>query len=396
VVFLHTFGCISHVKNVKPGLGKLEDRSTPMVFLGYGEGSKAYRLYDPAGGKVVVSRDIIFDEAAAWSWEEPATGEARGVIDIFTTERLVIHGDGDAGVEPVAGEPGSPAAEEAEPPSPAAFGGGGQAPLTTVQSPFQLSPVPASPVPAEQGTSSAAAAIEFTTPPSNISDFVDAFHNDEEVRFRRMDNVVGEAEASGLATRLFGDQELLLMSAEEPATFAVAEKDASWRKAMLEEMRSIEENRTWELVDPPAGCRPIGLKWVYKVKRDERGAIVKHKARLVARGFVQREGIDFEEVFAPVARMESVRLLLALTAAKDWCIHHLDVKPVFLNGDLAEVVFVNQAPGFIMKGAEHKVLRQRKALYGLWQAPRAWNAKLDATMGELGFVRCATEHALYT
>jgi hypothetical protein len=99
--------------------------------------------------------------------------------------------------------------------------------------------------------------------------------------------------------------------------FAVAKKDASWRRAMLEEMRSIEENRTWELVDPPAGCRPIGLKWVFKVKRDERGAIVKHKARLVARGFVQREGIDFEKVFAPVAQMESVRLLLALAAARD-------------------------------------------------------------------------------
>jgi hypothetical protein len=170
---------------------------------------------------------------------------------------------------------------------------------------------------AAQGTLSATGAIEFASPPSNISDFVDAFHDCEEVRLRRMDNVVGEAEAPGLASRLLDDPELLLMSAEEPAMFAVAKKDASWRRAMLEEMRSIEENRTWELVDPPAGCRPIGLKWVFKVKRDERGAIVKHKARLVARGFVQREGIDFEKVFAPVARMESVRLLLALAAARD-------------------------------------------------------------------------------
>ena len=81
---------------------------------------------------------------------------------------------------------------------------------------------------------------------------------------------------------------------------------------MLEEMKAIEENKTWELVDPPLGCHPIGLKWVYKVKRDEHGAIVKHKARLVARGFVQRMGIDFEEVLASVERMESVQLLLAL------------------------------------------------------------------------------------
>ena len=149
-------------------------------------------------------------------------------------------------------------------------------------------------------------------------------------------------------------------------------------------------------MDPPVGCRPIGLKWVYKVKRDERGAIVKYKARLVAHGFVQREGIDFEEVFALVACIESIQLLLALAAAKDWRVHHLDVKSAFLNGELAEMVFVRQPLGFAIKGAEHWVCRLRKALYRLRQAPRAWNTKLDATLGELGFTRCATEHVLYT
>ena len=104
---------------------------------------------------------------------------------------------------------------------------------------------------------------------------------------------------------------------------------------------------------------------MYKVKRDERSAIVKHKARLVVRGFVQREGIDFEEVFAPVACMESIRLLLALAAAKDWRVHHLDIKSAFLNGELAETVFVRQPLGFTIKGAEHRVLQLRKAHYGL-------------------------------
>ena len=165
---------------------------------------------------------------------------------------------------------------------------------------------------------------------------------------------------------------------------------------MLEEMKAIEDNGTWELVDPPVSYRLIGLKCVYKVKWDECGAIIKYKARLIARCFVQREGIDFEEVFAPVARMESVRLLLAMVAAKDWRVHHLDVKSAFLNGELAETVFVKQAPGFAVKGAKHMVLKLREALYRLRQAPRAWNAKLDATLGELGFSRCAIGHALYT
>ena len=396
VSYLKTFGCIGHVKKVKPGQAKLDDRSVKAVFLGYESGTKAYRLYDPVRGKVLVSRDVVFDEAAAWRWEEAEAGGGRGdggIRDSFTVEHLVIHGHGETARQPMAGEVPDgaastepPAAVEAEePPSPGGAGSmgvpgsmGGGSPV----SPAQRTPT--------------AATVEYASPPSNVSEFVDAFHEGEEVRFRRIDNVIGEAEVPGLAARGLGSDALLLMSAEEPTTFAVVERDAAWRKAMLEEMEAIEQNGTWDLVDPPAGCRPIGLKWVFKVKRDERGAVVKHKAWLVARGFVQREGIDFEEVFAPVARMESVRLLLALAGAKDWQVHHLDVKSAFLNGDLAETVYVKQAPGFIVKGAEKKVLRLRKALYGLRQAPRAWNAKLDATMAELGFQRCATEHALYT
>ena len=146
---------------------------------------------------------------------------------------------------------------------------------------------------------------------------MDAFHDGEEVRFRRLDNIIGGTGSSGLAGQLLNDLELLLVSVEEPLTFALAERDTNWQRAMLEEMKAIEENKTWELVDLPPGCCPIRLKWMYKVKRDEHDAIVKHKACLVARGFIQRDGIDFEEVFAPVVRKQSVRLLLALAVAKD-------------------------------------------------------------------------------
>ena len=106
--------------------------------------------------------------------------------------------------------------------------------------------------------------------------------------------------------------------------------------------------------------------------------MIKHKARLVAKGYVQQQGVDFEEVFPPVARMETVRVLIAVAAHHRWPIHHMDVKTTLLNGELIEEVYVEQPPGFIVKGAEHKVLRLQRALYGLRQAPRAWNAKLDA------------------
>ena len=128
----------------------------------------------------------------------------------------------------------------------------------------------------------------------------------------------------------------------------------------MEEMASIEENKTWKLVNPLVSCKPIGLKWVHKVKKKKRGNVMKHKARRVAKGFMQREGIDFKEVFASVAWM---------TATRDWSVHHLDVKSAFLNGELTEVVHVRQPPGFVVAGEENKVLRLQKALYGLCQAP---------------------------
>jgi len=134
---------------------------------------------------------------------------------------------------------------------------------------------------------------------------------------------------------------------------------------------------------------------VFKLKKNELGAVIKHKARLVARGFVQQEGIDYDDAFAPVARMESVRVLLALAAQEGWRVHHMDVKSVFLNGDLKEEVYVQQPPGYTIAGEEEKVYRLRKALYGLWQAPRAWNAKLDNTLKALGFQQSAHEAAMY-
>jgi hypothetical protein len=140
---------------------------------------------------------------------------------------------------------------------------------------------------------------------------------------------------------------------------------------MKAEMDAVEKNRTWELADLPRGHHVITLKWVFKLKRDEVDAIIKHKARLVARGFLQWEGIDFDDAFAPVAQMESVRLLLALAAQEGWRVHHMDVKSVFLNGDLKEEVYVHQPSGFAIPDKEGKVLHLRKALYGLRQAPRA-------------------------
>jgi hypothetical protein len=238
--------------------------------------------------------------------------------------------------------------------------------------------------------------IQYATPPgSDFSEHLDADHDDEApLRFRHVDDIIGQATPPGFIDRNL-EERLLLASDAEPTSFQEALRYDHWRHAMLDEMTSIEASGTWKLVDLPRGVKPIGLKWVFKTKKDASGVITKHKARLVAKGYVQQQGIDFDEVFAPVARLESVRLLLAHAASQGWAVHHMDVKSAFLNGVLQEQVYVEQPPGFVLKEHENKVLHLVKALYGLRQAPRAWYAKLDSSLIELGFQRSNFEHAVY-
>lgn len=132
------------------------------------------------------------------------------------------------------------------------------------------------------------------------------------------------------------------------------------------------------------------------MKRDASGNILKYKARIVAKGYVQKPGINFEEIFAPVIRIETIHLLLALAAKRSWEVHHLDVKTAFLNGEIQEEIYVKQQEGFVKRGHEHLVYRLLKALYGLRQAPRAWYSKLNKCLIEIGFERCPYENAVYS
>ena len=140
---------------------------------------------------------------------------------------------------------------------------------------------------------------------------------------------------------------------------------------MQQEMNSVEQNKTWELADFPVSCHMITLKWVFKLKGDKVGAIVQQKARLVACGFLQQEGVNLEDAFSPVARVEFARVLLALAACEGWHVHHMDVKSSFLNGDFKEEVYIRQPPSFVIPGKKNIVLLLHKALYSLRQAPQA-------------------------
>jgi hypothetical protein len=134
---------------------------------------------------------------------------------------------------------------------------------------------------------------------------------------------------------------------------------------MHEELDNFERNQVWESVDPPLGCKPIGAKWVLKNKKGEKGEVAGNKSRLVAQGFSQKDGIDYKEIFAPVARLEMIRIFLAFTMAKGFKLYQMDVKSAFLNAVLQEEVYVRQPPGFESEKYPHRVCKLRKALYGL-------------------------------
>ncbi|GJW14772.1 putative ribonuclease H-like domain-containing protein [Tanacetum coccineum] len=165
------------------------------------------------------------------------------------------------------------------------------------------------------------------------------------------------------------------LSQEEPKKIAEALQDDSWVQAMQEELLQFKLQQVWVLVDLPHGMKVIGTKWVYRNKRDERGVVVRNKARLVAQGYTQEEGIDYDEVFAPVARIEAIRLFLAFASFMGFIVFQMDVKSAFLYGTIDEEVYVSQPPGFVDPDHPTKVYKVVKALYGLHQAPRAWDKK---------------------
>ncbi|GJT46293.1 putative ribonuclease H-like domain-containing protein, partial [Tanacetum coccineum] len=174
------------------------------------------------------------------------------------------------------------------------------------------------------------------------------------------------------------------LSQHEPKKISEALKDESWVDAMQEELLQFEIQKVWVLVDLPYGKKAIGTKWVYRNKKDERGVVVRNKARLVAQGHRQEEGIDYDEVFAPVARLEAIRIFLAFASYMGFVVYQMDVKSAFLYGKIDEEVYVSQPPGFQEPKHPKKVYKVVKALYGLHQAPRAWS--LPKTKGLLNYV----------
>ncbi|GJY97217.1 putative ribonuclease H-like domain-containing protein [Tanacetum coccineum] len=185
------------------------------------------------------------------------------------------------------------------------------------------------------------------------------------------------------------------LSQAEPKKVIQALTDPSWIEAMQDELLQFKLQQVWTLVDLPYGKRAIGTKWIYRNKKDERGIVVRNKARLVAQGYTQEEGIDYDEVFAPVARIEAIRLFLAYASFKDFVVYQMDVKSAFLYGKIEEEVYVCQPLGFEDPEFPDRVYKVEKALYGLHQAPRAWYETLSTYLLDNRFQRGQIDKTLF-
>ncbi|GJS49203.1 retrovirus-related pol polyprotein from transposon TNT 1-94 [Tanacetum coccineum] len=172
--------------------------------------------------------------------------------------------------------------------------------------------------------------------------------------------------------------------------------DASWIESMQDELNQFKCIDVWELVECPIGRNIIAVKWIWKNKTDAKNTVIRNKSHLVAKGYHQKDGINFEESFAPVARLEAVRIFVAYAAHKNFPIYQMDIKTAFLNGPLKEEVFVRQPDGFVDPDFSNHVYRLKKALYGLKQAPRAWYDKLSSFLIEHHFTKGIVDPTLFT
>lgn len=345
--------CFVHVPHQKRR--KLDPTGMAGKLVGYDESSKAYRIYVPSTRKVIISRDVKFvDKHEMWSDE---MGNKAAEINETTFENVIdMHSQIQAhdNDERDASEHGESEHGENEVP--------------------MLSD-------------------------DDSDQFVDAEQEPEIVEEPQI--VVRDGRRSSRVNKGVPPKRLIEeinMVCTEPKTYnqAISGNDrTNWMSAMKDEINSLHENGTWELIDLPRDVKPIGCKWLYKIKTDENGNTVRYKARLVAQGYSQKYGSDYDQVFAPVAKLTTLRIVLSLANKNGWYINHVDAKTAFLNGKLEEIIYMKQPPGFVSEGNENKVCILKKSLYGLKQAARSWNQALHDVLVKSGFVQSKADPCLY-
>ena len=340
---LHVWGCPAEVRVYNPQEKKLDFRTISGYFIGYPEKSKGYRFYCPNHStRIVESGNARFIENCDISGSDQMRNvsiqEVRVQISVPKTSTIVV--------PELVSQPNKDQEQQIN------------------DSTLHNENVNSEPMVVE--------------PQSTI-----LRRSQRERRSSITDDYVVYLQESGIDLGIYNDP--------DSYTQAMQGNDSGkWFHAMEEELKSMDQNQVWDLVELPKGC-----KRVFKTKRDSIGNIERYKARLVAKGFTQKDGIDYKETFSPVSKKDSFRIIMALVAHYDLELHQMDVKTAFLNGNLEEEIYMDQPEGFSVKGKEHMVCKLKKSIYGLKQASRQWYLKFNDTITSFGFQENTVDRCIY-
>ena len=338
---LRVFGCVSYVHIPSELRKKLDPKSDKCVFMGYPEDTKGYKLYNLNTKRFLRSRSILFCEDEFHHWD---TTNNNNYMQFFSNK------------------------DEEN--------------IDVVQDPQNL---------------------EIDAIEEVVSEDDESVGETYEDKFLKETTNLGRtrtatkrlvAELGNLASE-FCLMTSLVAETGEPKSVRDALKDRNWHDAMKSEISSLEKNDTWELVPRPEGKNIVGSRWVFKIKRNSDGSVSRYKARLVAQGYSQVQGVDYNEVFSPVARFSAIRSLLAVANAYDYEIHQMDVETAFLNGTLDYEIYMEQPKGFIDPNRPDHVCKLKKSLYGLKQSARCWNTTLDDYLLSEGYTKSDADDCIY-
>nr|GFA58902.1 retrovirus-related Pol polyprotein from transposon TNT 1-94 [Tanacetum cinerariifolium] len=360
ISFLHVFGALCYPKNDREDIGKLGAKGDIGFFIGYSADSCAYRVYNRRTKKIIETMNVSFDELSAMAFEQRSSklglqsmtsGQISSGLDLTYTPSTITTQQPTEGELDLLFEAINKESETVAENVPNAMFDG-----NTFVNPFE-----------NPSTSAAESSSLQNVDPSNMHTFYQPYPYEFQ----------------------WTNDHPLEQNVKEAMT------DPAWIEAMQEELFQFKRLDVWVLVPAPDNISPLTLKWLFKNKHDEEQTVIRNKSRLVVRGYRQEEGIDFEESFALVARMEAIRIFLAYVAHKSFSVFQMDVKTAFFRGSLKEDVYVCQPEGFIDVDHPSHVYKLKKALYGLKQAPRAWYGELSTFLLQNQFFKGTIDPTLF-